>query len=71
MPVAKQLKGIEGAALTRVSLDKTLLLQELLSKSKISPLELLGEMQYAFVTFMLGENFESFEHWKKLVILLS
>ena len=43
----------------------------MLKKEKISYLELLGEMQYAFVTFMLGENFDSFEHWKKLVILLS
>ena len=31
---------------------------------------MLGELQYAFITFVLGENFDSFEQWKSLLVLL-
>ena len=33
--------------------------------------DLLGEMQHAFVTFMLAQNFESFEQWKAIFVLIS
>lgn len=32
---------------------------------------LLGEFQYSFVKFLLGENYDSFEQWKKLFILVT
>jgi len=28
-------------------------------------------MQYAFTVFLLGENYESFEHWKDLFVLVT
>jgi len=31
---------------------------------------LLGEFQYSFITFILGEIFESFEQWKSLITLV-
>ena len=31
---------------------------------------MLGELQFAFITFVLGENFESFEQWKSLLMLI-
>ncbi len=31
---------------------------------------LLGELQYAFILFFLGENYDGFEQWKALVHLL-
>ena len=30
-----------------------------------------GEMQFAFITFILGESVEGFEQWKKMVVLLA
>ena len=46
---------MSGAGLTEVSLDKTLILEDLLKKEyKGVYQELLGELQYAFVTFMLA-----------------
>ncbi|TKR58230.1 hypothetical protein L596_029704 [Steinernema carpocapsae] len=30
----------------------------------------LGEFQYAFLTFLIGEVYEGYEHWKKLVHLV-
>jgi A1 cistron-splicing factor AAR2 len=32
--------------------------------------QLLGELQFAFVTFIVGQVFDGFEHWKKLVNVL-
>jgi len=32
--------------------------------------QLLGELQYAFVTFLLGQVYNSFEQWKSIVALL-
>ena len=30
-----------------------------------------GEMQFAFITFILGESVEGFEQWKKMAILMA
>lgn len=35
-----------------------------------SPMEIIGEMQLAFVCFLAGQSLESFEHWKGLVSLI-
>ena len=35
-----------------------------------SSVDLVGEMQFAFVCFLVGHSLEAFEHWKKLVSLL-
>jgi A1 cistron-splicing factor AAR2 len=60
--------------LTEANFDKTLILKEIISKldSDLSraSLNLLGEMQYAFISFVMGENLESFDQWKKLFCLL-
>lgn len=36
----------------------------------LSPLCLSGELQFAFVCFLLGNVYEAFEHWKQLLNLL-
>ena len=30
-----------------------------------------GELQFAFIVFILGEKIEGFEQWKQMVILLA
>ena len=35
-----------------------------------SAVDMVGEMQFAFVCFLVGHSLEAFEHWKKLVNLL-
>ena len=32
--------------------------------------ELLAELQFAFLAFLVGQNYDSFEQWKRLVVLL-
>jgi A1 cistron-splicing factor AAR2 len=62
--------GLSPSDLTRLNHDKTELLQDLLRKDFSSIEELLGEFQFAFVSFLLSENLESFEQWKNLLVLL-
>lgn len=38
--------------------------------SLFSPVEFIGEIQFAFISFLLGLNLEAFERWKKLIQLL-
>lgn len=42
----------------------------LLSLRIVSSLYLSGELQFAFVCFLLGNVYEAFEHWKQLLNLL-
>lgn len=69
IPTKKVLQGLTGSALTEANFDKTSILKDVISKLG-SPTALLGELQYAFVSFLVGENLESFEHWKRLINLL-
>lgn len=32
--------------------------------------EVLGELQFSFVCFLVGQHYDSFEHWKRLTSLL-
>jgi len=69
IPRMKQVKGIDGSALTFLNLDKSAMLVDLVT-GLATPKEVMGELQFAFVTFLLGENYESFEQWKSLLTLI-
>jgi A1 cistron-splicing factor AAR2 len=45
------------------------ILKEVLDKMG-NPKDILGELQYCFITFLLGENLEAFEQWKSLVSII-
>ncbi|TXG72597.1 hypothetical protein EZV62_001176 [Acer yangbiense] len=64
-------KGIQGEELTSLNLDKTQLLESLLMKDYGgSEDSLLGELQFAFIAFLMGQSLEAFLQWKSLVSLL-
>ncbi|CAH8363039.1 unnamed protein product [Eruca vesicaria subsp. sativa] len=64
-------KGMSGQELTSLNLDKTQLLESVLAKEyKASEDLLLGELQFSFVAFLMGQSLESFMQWKSLVSLL-
>ncbi|CAN8243585.1 unnamed protein product [Cochlearia groenlandica] len=64
-------KGMSGQELTSMNLDKSQLLESVLSKEyKASEDLLLGELQFSFVAFFMGQSLESFMQWKSLVSLL-
>ncbi|KAJ9083977.1 hypothetical protein DSO57_1028931 [Entomophthora muscae] len=63
--------GVSGVELTKHVLDKSYLLTTLLHEFfQDDASALLGELELAFVTFLLGQNFCGLEQWKKLIILL-
>ena len=55
--------------ISKHSMDSSYILTELL-KTYDTPLDILGELQFAFVCFVLGQVFDAFESWKKLVRVL-
>lgn len=71
IPKKKFIHKSEAECLTKNNIDKSLAVEELLKNEyNNNPSLLLGEFQYAFITFFLGEVYESFEQWKSIFILL-
>ncbi|XP_047327242.1 protein AAR2 homolog [Impatiens glandulifera] len=63
-------KGIQGQELTSLNLDKTQLLESILMKEYGGSEDLiLGELQFAFVAFLMGQSLEAFMQWKSLICL--
>ncbi|XP_019630864.1 PREDICTED: LOW QUALITY PROTEIN: protein AAR2 homolog [Branchiostoma belcheri] len=71
LPTRTYPEGASPADITKYSMDKSFMLEELLSTHYAeNHMDLLGELQFAFVCFMVGQVFDAFVHWKKLVHLL-
>ncbi|KOM47015.1 hypothetical protein LR48_Vigan07g071900 [Vigna angularis] len=71
IPRVVKCKGISGQELTSLNLDKTQLLETLLAKDYGGSEDmLLGELQFTFVVFLMGQSLEAFLQWKSLVSLL-
>ncbi|XP_010874124.1 protein AAR2 homolog isoform X2 [Esox lucius] len=63
--------GATPAQITQCSMDLSYALDSLLeSNHQQQPLNVLGELQFAFVCFLIGNVYEGFEHWKRLLALL-
>ncbi|KAL1811567.1 hypothetical protein ACET3Z_021632 [Daucus carota] len=63
-------KGMCANDLTSLNLDKTQLLEEILTKEFGGAEDLLlGELQFAFIAFLMGQSLESFLQWKALLTL--
>ncbi|XP_066582433.1 protein AAR2 homolog [Prorops nasuta] len=61
--------GATPAEVTKHSLDSTYIL-DTLEKKMDKPMDVVGELQLAFICFLAGQSLDAFEHWKKLVTLL-
>ncbi|KAG8221905.1 hypothetical protein J437_LFUL006724 [Ladona fulva] len=59
-------EGASPSEITRHSLDSSYVLETILSSCE-RPSDLIGEMQFAFVCFLVGHSLEAFEHWMELV----
>ncbi|CAG5134956.1 unnamed protein product [Candidula unifasciata] len=71
IPKKKYPDGATPAEISKYSLDSSYTLDLLLNERFGKDINiLLGEIQYAFVCFLIGQNYDSFEQWKKLVHLL-
>ncbi|KAI3761018.1 hypothetical protein L1987_51423 [Smallanthus sonchifolius] len=64
-------KGALSQDLTSLNLDKTSLLESILVKDYGGAEDLLlGELQFAFIAFLMGQSLEAFLQWKAIVSLL-
>ncbi|KAL8257234.1 hypothetical protein R6Q59_029275 [Mikania micrantha] len=64
-------KGVLSQDLTSLNLDKTSLLESILMKDYGGTEDLLlGELQFAFIAFLMGQSLEAFFQWKSIVSLL-
>ncbi|XP_073000009.1 uncharacterized protein [Typha latifolia] len=71
IPHAVKHSTISSEELTAVNLDKTKLLETILIKEYGGAEDLLlGELQFAFIAFMMGQSLEAFLQWKAFVSLL-
>ncbi|CEM34092.1 unnamed protein product [Vitrella brassicaformis CCMP3155] len=63
--------GSSPSDVTRLSLDRSSCLEKLLTANyRNDDRGILGELQFAYIAFLLGQNFDGFEQWKALVTLL-
>uniref|UniRef100_A0A0E0KMF3 AAR2 splicing factor homolog n=1 Tax=Oryza punctata TaxID=4537 RepID=A0A0E0KMF3_ORYPU len=71
IPASVKHSNISGDELTALNLDKTSLLENVLAKNYQGQEDLLlGELQFSFIAFMMGQSLEAFMQWKALVSLL-
>ncbi|KAH9675560.1 AAR2 protein family [Citrus sinensis] len=71
IPRVVKCRGMQGEELTSLNLDKTELLESLITKNYGGSEDtLLGELQFAFIAFLMGQSLEAFLQWKSLVSLL-
>jgi A1 cistron-splicing factor AAR2 len=62
--------GATPAQLTKYSMDSSYALEKLIEENCKTDLEILGEMQFSFICFIVGHVYDAFDQWKKLVHLL-
>ncbi|KAI0513919.1 hypothetical protein KFK09_009951 [Dendrobium nobile] len=71
IPKIVKSKNTTGEELTALNLDKTKLLENILMTNFGGEEDLLlGELQFSFIAFMMGQSLEAFMQWKDLVSLL-
>jgi A1 cistron-splicing factor AAR2 len=70
-------EGSTSAQITRHLIDVSFRLEQLLEQQRVwlglatvGPLNLLCELQVAFVCFLIGQVYDAFEHWKVLMSLM-
>ncbi|KAI4320307.1 hypothetical protein MLD38_033803 [Melastoma candidum] len=63
-------RDVQGHELTSLNLDKTQLLESMLEKHHGGIEDsILGELQFAFISFLMGQSLQGFLQWKSLVSL--
>lgn len=64
-------RGSTPAQITSIHMDRSPVLEHMIQKNyNGDSILILGEMQFSFVCFLLGQSFEAFEQWKTILELL-
>lgn len=73
IPKIKYPPGSSPKDMTKYSMDSSYALKSMIQncyKESDQMLGILGEIQFSFVCFIIGQVYDAFEHWKHLVHLL-
>ncbi|XP_009677573.2 protein AAR2 homolog [Struthio camelus] len=63
--------GATPEEITRHSMDLSYALEKVIDQQYSSqPQDLLAELQFAFICFLIGNVYDAFEHWKRLLNIL-
>lgn len=70
IPFKKAPKGATPQQITKYNFDRSEILQGILKRRyQNDPTGILGELQFSFICFLMGQSFDGFEQWKQLVAL--
>ncbi|CAH0725229.1 unnamed protein product, partial [Brenthis ino] len=69
IPRDKHPPGSKPDEITKHYLDQSYTLEMMIAQHD-EPLHIIGELQFAYLCFLIGHSLEAFEHWKNLVILM-
>lgn len=69
IPKQKFPEGASPAEISKHNMDNSYVLGNMISGMKDRK-EIVGELQFAFVCFLVGQVYDAFEHWKRLLNLL-
>ncbi|KAG6441420.1 protein AAR2 homolog [Manduca sexta] len=69
IPRDKYPPGSTPEEITKHYLDQSYTLEFMIAQHD-EPLHIIGELQFAYLCFLIGHSLEAFEHWKNLVILI-
>ena len=70
-PTHKHPQGSSPSDITRHHMDLTFMLSTMLTSDYNNRAnDLLGELQFAFISFLMGHVYKAFDQWKKLISLL-
>lgn len=71
VPRSRKSRGATSAETTQMHMDRTRQLEEMIAKEyKGDQFGILGELQLAYIAFLLGQNYDGFEQWRVLLQLL-
>lgn len=72
VPRRKFPDGARAVEITKYNMDHSYVLQCMLMSESFDgdDLAILGELQFSFICFLIGQVFDGFEQWKRLVNLL-
>lgn len=71
IPIRKYPEGASPAEITKCNMDFSYALDSVINQRyPANPKDILGELQFSFVCFLIGSVYDAFEHWKDLLRLL-
>ncbi|NWH65027.1 AAR2 protein, partial [Geococcyx californianus] len=71
LPARVYPEGATPEEITRHSMDLSYALERVIEqRCAHRPLDLLAELQFAFICFLIGNVYDAFEHWKRLLNIL-